>query len=143
MTIDWTAFAPWPALIGGGIIGVAASLLILANGQIAGISGIVGGLLRPMRGEVGWRMAFIAGMIVAPLIYMLIHPLPPISIDASYPLLIVGGLLVGVGTRYASGCTSGHGVCGLSRLSPRSLVATLAFMCAGFVTVLFVRHLAI
>ena len=143
MTIDWTAFAPWPALIGGGIIGVAASLLILANGQIAGISGIVGGLLRPTPGETGWRMAFIAGMIVAPLIYMLIHPLPPISIDASYPVLIVGGLLVGVGTRYASGCTSGHGVCGLSRLSPRSLVATLAFMCAGFVTVLFVRHLAI
>ena len=88
-------------------------------------------------------MVFIAGMIVAPLIYMLILSLPPISIDASYPVLIVGGLLVGVGTRYASGCTSGHGVCGLSRLSPRSLVATLAFMCAGFVTVLFVRHLAI
>ncbi len=141
MTIDWTAFAPWPALIGGAIIGAAASLLILANGRIAGISGIIGGLLRPMPGEMAWRMAFIAGLIVAPVIYMLVHPLPSISIDGSYPVLIVGGLLVGIGTRYASGCTSGHGVCGVSRLSVRSLVATLAFMCAGFVTVWFVRHL--
>src|SRR5664279_5113726 len=142
MTIDWTAFRPWSALLGGAIIGSAAAMLVLLNGRVAGISGIVGGLLRPASGDFNWRVAFIAGMIGAPLAYALIAPLPAIRIDAGYPSLIVAGALVGVGTRYASGCTSGHGVCGMSRLSPRSLMATLTFMGAGFVTVFVLRHLA-
>jgi len=140
MNIDWAAFTPWSAAIGGGVIGLAAALLVLINGQIAGISGIVGGLLRPRAGEFGWRLAFTAGLIAAPLAYALGGTRPTITIDAGYPVLVIAGLLVGVGTRYAGGCTSGHGVCGLSRLSPRSLVATLAFMGTGFATVFVVRH---
>jgi len=140
MNIDWAAFTPWSAAIGGGVIGLAAALLVLVNGQIAGISGIVGGLLRPRAGEFGWRLAFTAGLIAAPLAYALGGTRPTITIDAGYPVLVIAGLLVGVGTRYAGGCTSGHGVCGLSRLSPRSLVATLAFMGTGFATVFVVRH---
>lgn len=140
MTIDWTAFTPWSALLGGAIIGAAAAMLVLLNGRIAGISGIVGGLLRPASGDINWRVAFIAGLIGAPLAYALIAPLPAIRIDAGYPSLVVAGLLVGVGTRYASGCTSGHGVCGISRLSARSFIATLAFMAAGFGTALVLRH---
>jgi len=110
------------------------------NGRIAGISGIVGGLLRPAPGDVAWRLAFVAGLMAAPMLYMLAAKLPPIVIEASYPTLIVAGLLVGIGTRYGAGCTSGHGVCGVSRLSPRSLVATLSFIAAGFATVYVVRH---
>ena len=140
MNIDWAAFTPWSAAIGGGVIGLAAALLVLVNGRIAGISGIVGGMLRPSAGEFGWRLAFTAGLIAAPLAYALGGTRPTITIDAGYPVLVIAGLLVGVGTRYAGGCTSGHGVCGLSRLSPRSLVATLAFMGTGFATVFVVRH---
>jgi uncharacterized membrane protein YedE/YeeE len=140
MSIDWAAFTPWSAAIGGVVIGLAAALLVLVNGRIAGISGIVGGMLRPRAGEFGWRLAFAAGLIVAPLAYLLVGTQPTITIDAGYPVLVVAGLLVGLGTRYAGGCTSGHGVCGLSRLSPRSLAATLAFMAAGFATVYLVRH---
>lgn len=139
--IDWQAFTPWPALAGGVLIGVAAALFVLLNGRIAGISGIVGGLLRPARDDIAWRAAFVAGLISAPLLYALFAPLPALQIDADYGALVVAGLLVGLGTRYGSGCTSGHGVCGLSRLSPRSLVATLAFMAAGFLTVYVSRHL--
>jgi uncharacterized membrane protein YedE/YeeE len=116
-------------------------LFILFNGRIAGISGIVGGLLRPVVGDVIWRIVFVLGLLMAPLLYRLIAPLPTVQIDAGYPLLIIAGLLVGIGTRYGAGCTSGHGVCGLSRLSPRSGVATLAFMSVGFITVFVVRHL--
>ena len=105
-----------------------------------GISGIVGGLLRPTLPDAVWRVAFIAGLIVAPILYILFAQLPPIVIDAGYPTLVVAGVLVGVGTRFGSGCTSGHGVCGLSRASPRSLVATLVFMAAGFATVFVMRH---
>jgi len=140
MNIDWAAFTPGSAAIGGVVIGLAAALLVLVNGRIAGISGIVGGMLRPRAGEFSWRLAFTAGLIVAPIAYALIARQPAITIDAGYPVLVIAGLLVGIGTRYAGGCTSGHGVCGLSRLSPRSLVATLAFMAAGFVTVYIVRH---
>lgn len=139
--IDWAHFTPWTSLAGGVMIGTAAAMLLLLNGKIAGISGILGGLLRPRAGDIGWRVAFILGLVVAPLLYQLAAPLPSLQIDAGTPLLIVAGLLVGVGTRYGSGCTSGHGVCGLSRLSPRSLVATAAFMAAGCVTVFVVRHL--
>jgi uncharacterized membrane protein YedE/YeeE len=140
MNIDWTAFTPWSALIGGAIIGVAAAILALCNGRIAGISGIVGALLRPSFPGATWRVAFVAGLVLAPVAYALFRALPAVTIDAGYPILILAGLLVGVGTRYASGCTSGHGVCGLSRVSPRSIVATLTFMAAGFVTVYLVRH---
>ncbi len=140
MTIDWTHFTPWTSLVGGLMIGLAATLFLFFNGRIAGISGIVGGLLRPSNGDIGWRIAFIAGMVGAPLVYGLLLPLPNVRVDASMPILIVAGLLVGIGTRYGSGCTSGHGVCGLSRRSPRSMMATLAFMFAGFVTVYIVRH---
>lgn len=140
MTIDWSAYTPWPALAGGILIGMAAAWLILFNGRIAGISGILGGLFRPVRGDIAWRMAFIAGLLAAPLIYCLFFILPVLNIEAGNTALIIAGLLVGVGTRYGSGCTSGHGVCGLSRLSPRSLAATIIFMTCGFLTVFLLRH---
>lgn len=140
MTIDWSNFTPFAALAGGVLIAVATAMLLLLNGRIAGISGILGGLLRPQEGNLGWRLAFVIGLLLAPLAYGLFGGMPSIHVEASWPVLIVAGLLVGVGTRYASGCTSGHAVCGLSRLSPRSLAATLAFMAAGFVTVFVVRH---
>lgn len=141
MTIDWLHFTPGLSLIGGMLIGIASALFILGNGRIAGISGILGGLLRPARGDVGWRLAFVLGIVAAPAVYLLFAALPRPQVDAGFAELVVAGLLVGVGTRYGSGCTSGHGVCGLSRLSPRSLVATLAFMAAGFATVFVIRHL--
>ena len=140
MTIDWNAFTPWSALAGGVLIGIAAAMFVLLNGRIAGVSGIVGGLLKPVKGDVAWRVAFVLGLAGAPLIYALASAVPRPQIDAGYLALIVAGLLVGVGTRYGAGCTSGHGVCGLSRLSPRSLAATLAFMGMGFVTVFVLRH---
>ena len=139
--MDWAHFTPWTSLAGGVLIGTAAAMLLLLNGKVAGISGIVGGLLPPGAANIGWRVAFIAGLLVAPLLYQLATPLPAVQIDADTGLLVTAGLLVGLGTRYGSGCTSGHGVCGLSRLSPRSLIATAAFMAAGFVTVFIVRHL--
>ena len=142
MTIDWQAFTPWSALAGGALIGLAAALFLLLNGRIAGISGILGGLVAPRPGDIAWRVAFVGGLVAAPTVWALFHALPDTTIDASYPMLVVAGLLVGVGTRYGSGCTSGHGVCGLSRLSPRSLVATLAFMAAGFATVYIIRHVS-
>ncbi|MFI2810231.1 MULTISPECIES: YeeE/YedE family protein [Microbulbifer] len=141
MTIDWNAFTPWSALAGGALIGLATALLLVANGRIAGISGILGGLLARQPGETGWRLAFTLGLLGGPTLWLLFRDLPPIRIEAGLPVLVAAGLLVGIGTRYGSGCTSGHGVCGLSRLSPRSLVATLCFMGAGFVTVFVVRHL--
>jgi hypothetical protein len=141
MQIDWQHFTPWAALAGGILIGLAAAMLVLMNGRIAGISGILGGLLAPRIGDIGWRAAFVLGLVLAPLAYGLVAALPARQVDAGYPALVVAGLLVGVGTRYGSGCTSGHGVCGLSRLSPRSLAATLAFMGAGFATVFALRHL--
>ena len=141
MTVDWNAFTPWSSLAGGALIGLAAAMLALLNGRIAGISGVLGGLFKPVRGDIGWRMAFVAGLLSAPLLYLLggmeLRP----QIDAGYAALVLAGLLVGVGTRYGSGCTSGHGVCGLSRLSGRSLAATAAFMGAGFITVFVTRHL--
>lgn len=140
MTIDWLNFTPWSSLAGGILIGLAAAALLLLLGRIAGISGIVGGLLQPSKGDTGWRLAFVLGLLAAPAVYALFQPLPAIEVSTDLPVLLAAGLLVGVGTRYGSGCTSGHGVCGLSRLSPRSLAATLAFMAAGFATVYMVRH---
>lgn len=141
MTLDLASFTPWASLAGGVLIGVAAAMLALLNGRIAGISGIVGGLLSPRPQETSWRLSFVLGLMASPAVYAWGAPLPELSVQASGPWLVAAGLLVGIGTRYASGCTSGHGVCGLSRRSPRSLAATLAFMGAGFVTVFIVRHL--
>ena len=141
MSIAWNAFTPASALIGGAIIGAAAALFAVLNGRIAGVSGILGGLLRPQAGDISWRIAFVAGLVAAPLAWRLLAALPEIRVDASVPALVAAGLLVGVGTRYGGGCTSGHGVCGVSRLSPRSIIATLAFMATGFATVYVARHL--
>lgn len=144
MTIDWSHFTPWASLAGGMLLGVASAIFILVNGRILGISGILGGLLGPKPGDVSWRLAFLLGLLAAPASFALLAPagfLPAPRIDAGYGAVIAAGLLVGFGTRYGSGCTSGHGVCGLSRLSPRSLVATLAFMGTGFLTVFLIRHL--
>ena len=132
---------PWTSLLGGLLIGLAAATLLILNGRIAGISGIVGGLLRPGYGDASWRYAFVGGLAAAPLVYSRFAPLPVAQVDAGFPMLVIAGLLVGLGTRFGSGCTSGHGVCGVSRLSPRSLAATACFMAAGFVTVLVVRHI--
>jgi uncharacterized protein len=140
MTIDWAAFTPWESLAGGALIGVAAVAFAVLVGRVAGISGIIGGLLRPMPGDSNWRIAFLAGLVVAPLLYALVRPLPASRIEAPILLLVAGGLLVGWGSRMGSGCTSGHGVCGLARRSPRSLVATAAFMATGFATVFLARH---
>ena len=141
MNVDWNAFTPWSAVAGGVIIGLAAAMFVLLNGRIAGISGLLGGLLRPAGGGIGYRAAFIAGLVGAPLLYALFAQLPRLQIDTGYGGLVVAGLLVGLGTRYASGCTSGHGVCGIARLSPRSFAATGTFMAAGFATVFVLRHL--
>ena len=141
MSVDWNPFTPWSALAGGVLIGIAAAMFALLNGRIAGISGVIGGLLKPTPGDVAWRAAFVVGLLSAPLVYSLFAVLPEPQIAAPSGALVLAGLLVGLGTRYGSGCTSGHGVCGLSRLSPRSLVATATFMGAGFVTVFVIRHL--
>ena len=141
MILDWNAFTPVSALLGGTLIGLAAAAFLLLNGRIAGISGIVGGLLTPRSGDIGWRLAFVAGLLVAPLAWLLTGAAAVIEIDASYPILIAAGLMVGISTRYGGGCTSGHGVCGVSRLSPRSIVATFCFMATGFTTVFVIRHL--
>lgn len=138
--MDWNAFNPFGALAGGALIGLASLLLLLLIGRIAGISGILGGLLRPHRRDVSWRLLFIAGMLLAPVVYRAAGGELEVHLQAGTGTLILAGLLVGVGTRYGAGCTSGHGVCGLSRLSPRSLVATLCFMAAGFLSVFVVRH---
>ena len=140
MTIDWYNFTPWTALAGGALIGLAASLFAVMNGRVAGISGLLGSLLE--RGEgLGKKALFLLGVLLAPLLWQLFSHLPASEINSGWLALSVAGLLVGIGTRYGSGCTSGHGVCGLSRLSPRSLAATLTFMAAGFATVFVLRHL--
>jgi hypothetical protein len=141
MTIDWQHFTPWASLLGGTLIGLATLIFILFNGRIAGISSIIGGLIKPSLQDIGWRIAFLLGLLVSPLLWQLFIALPTIEIQANNPLLIVSGLLVGIGTRFGAGCTSGHGICGLSRLSPRSIVATACFMLTGFLTVYIARHL--
>jgi uncharacterized membrane protein YedE/YeeE len=144
MNIDWAHFTPFASLAGGVILGLASAIFILVNGRILGISGILGGLLPPKAGDTTWRVFFLLGMLAAPTVFHAVVPAQYITaprIDATEWMVIAAGLLVGIGTRYASGCTSGHGVCGLSRLSPRSLVATLSFMGAGFVMVYVLRHI--
>lgn len=141
MQIDWNHFTPWSSLAGGVLLGLASALFVLFSGRLLGISGILGGVIRPRGGDIGWRLAFLAGLLVAPAVWSLFAMPEPPRIEAGGTVLLLAGLLVGWGTRYGSGCTSGHGVCGLSRLSPRSMVATLAFMATGFATVFVVRHL--
>jgi len=146
MNLDWAHFTPWASLAGGIILGLASAIFILVNGRILGISGILGGLMPPKGGDTFWRVAFILGLFTAPTVFHAVVPAEFITaprIDAAELTVVAAGLLVGIGTRYASGCTSGHGVCGLSRLSPRSLVATASFMFAGFVMVYVMRHLTI
>lgn len=141
MTIDWQNFTPWASLAGGLLIGLAAGVLALRSGRILGVSGLVAGLFET---DDEWRarLALIAGLVAAPVLLGLVAPLAAPALDAGWLAVIGGGLLVGFGTRLAGGCTSGHGVCGLSRLSPRSMVATGVFMAAAVVTVFVVRHLA-
>ncbi|MCX5539912.1 YeeE/YedE family protein [Paraburkholderia sp. CNPSo 3076] len=141
MSLDLAHFTPYASFAGGLMIGAAAALFVLVNGRIAGISGLLGGLLPGADGERGVNAAFVIGLVAAPLLWRLRAALPAMQIDASMLTLVVAGLLVGVGTRYGSGCTSGHGVCGIARGSRRSFVATGAFMAAGFATVFAVRHL--
>ena len=140
MTIDWIHFSPVSALAGGALIGLAAAWLVLAEGRTLGASGFLGGLLPPRVGDWPWRAKAILGLVVAPFVARFLFETPSPTIEAGPTTLVAGGLLVGIGTRLANGCTSGHGVCGLARLSPRSLAATLAFMAAGFATVFVVRH---
>ncbi|MFO3904901.1 YeeE/YedE family protein [Enterobacter hormaechei] len=134
MIIDFAHFTPLSSFGGGVLIGLAAILLIHFCGRIAGISGIVAGMLAKKTRTEGWRIAFLAGLIGSPLLFSLFFPLPAITVQTSWPMIIVAGLLVGIGSRLGSGCTSGHGVCGLSRFSKRSLAATLTFMAVGVVT---------
>lgn len=141
MSIDWVSFTPWSALAGGALIGLAAAIFALANGRVAGISGLLGSLLQRNAEGRGEKAAFAVGLLLAPLLWGLFRALPAVHFEVGGLGLIVAGLLVGIGTRYGSGCTSGHGVCGISRLSPRSLVATLCFMASGFATVFVLRHL--
>ena len=141
MSIDWFHFTPYASLAGGLLIGVAVALFLIFNGRVAGISGIVGGFLRPQAGDVAWRIAFAAGLILAPVLYAGVAVAPEIRIDAGWLTVAAAGLMAGAGTSYGAGCTSGHGVCGVARLSPRSIVATLIFMATGFLTVFVTRHL--
>lgn len=140
MQIDWLAFSPWQALAGGLLIGAAAWGLWQSLGRIAGISGMLGGLCSKAA-DWDWRLAFVVGLLAAPWLYQCFAPLPPMAVSQDWQLLILAGLLVGFGSRYGSGCTSGHGVCGLARGSVRSLVATLIFMAAAMATLYVSRQL--
>jgi len=141
MNVDWLNFTPWSSLAGGALIGLAASLFVVANGRIAGISGLIGSLLQRGSEGAGEKSLFLLGLLIAPLLWGLFAALPQIEFQSGGVGLIAAGVLVGIGTRYGSGCTSGHGVCGISRLSPRSMVATACFMFSGFTTVFVLRHL--
>ena len=144
MQMDWSHFTPWSSLAGGVLTGLSASAMVVLLGRVTGISGIVGRLLQAPtwrdQSQWAWRLAFVAGLVAAPLLWRWFAPLPPMQMPTSVPWVVVAGLLVGFGTRLGSGCTSGHGVCGISRLSGRSMVATVIFMAAGAATVFIVRH---
>jgi uncharacterized membrane protein YedE/YeeE len=140
MQIDWVHFTPGSALTGGALIGLSAAWLLLVDGRILGVSGALGGLVTPRRGDVLWRFALLLGLLVSPALAHLFGTVGA-GVSTNLPTLLAAGLLVGFGTRLGKGCTSGHGVCGLARLSPRSAVATGAFMASGFLTVFVVRHI--
>ncbi len=135
MVIDWANFTPWSAAIGGLLIGLAVTLLLIFNGRIAGISGILAGVLKPIKDDTAWKIAFVLGIIVAPLLFTFFAYSPEVKITTSIPVLIVAGLFVGFGTRLGGGCTSGHGICGMARFSRRSIVAVFIFMAVAFITV--------
>ncbi|MEA9604108.1 MULTISPECIES: YeeE/YedE family protein [unclassified Polynucleobacter] len=142
MQIDWISFTPIPSLIGGMILGVAAALYMLLHGRILGISGIVSGLLNPQKGDVDWRVSIVLGILSAPVLAAVMLDLHAIQvIDTDWFSIMAAGLLVGFGAQYGSGCTSGHGICGLSRLSPRSMAATMLFMSSGFMATFIIRHI--
>lgn len=141
MNVDWANFTPWSALAGGALIGLAVALFALANGRVAGISGLLGSVLQRSAEGRGEKALFLLGLLLAPLLWLAFADLPLVRFEGGTLSLVAAGLLVGLGTRYGSGCTSGHGVCGVSRLSPRSLVATLCFMASGFATVFVLSHL--
>jgi uncharacterized membrane protein YedE/YeeE len=141
MTVDWANFTPGASLVGGALIGMAAGILILGAGRVMGASGILGGALALRTGDVAWRLWLIAGLFLAPTILSLASTTRGPLIEASWPVLVVAGLFVGFGTRLGSGCTSGHGICGVSRLSARSFAATATFMASGFATVFIARHI--
>jgi uncharacterized protein len=140
MTLDWAHFTLLQSLGGGLLIGLAAGALVLGMGRILGAAGIVGGIVDPRPGDVGWRASLILGLLLAPTALSFLTTVKAPAIESSWPTLIVAGLLVGFGTRLGSGCTSGHGICGVSRLSPRSIAATALFMASGFATVFIIRH---
>lgn len=144
MQIDWLHFTPWTSLLGGVLLGIAAAVLFLNSGHILGITGILEGILAPKQADSPWRFAFLLGLLASPLAAKFFLPADLMHmprVDANWAMVIVAGVLVGYGTRWGAGCTSGHGICGLSRLSVRSLVATLSFMGTGFITVFVIRHL--
>ncbi|MEY0765466.1 MULTISPECIES: YeeE/YedE family protein [Providencia] len=143
MTIDWANFTPLSAAVGGVLIGLAAAILLVFNGRIAGISGILGGLLKPTKGDTAWKVAFIIGLMSAPMLFTWLVYTPEVNIATSTPILVLAGLFVGFGSRLGSGCTSGHGICGMARLSRRSIVAVLLFMIVAFVTVALANHFGI
>lgn len=136
-----TEFTPWASLGGGVLIGIAAILLMAIHGRIAGMTGILSGILPPLGSDWSWRLAFLGGSIAAPAIFLALGGTVPFAVPVSTGALVIGGLIVGVGVFFGSGCTSGHGVCGMARLSPRSIVATCVFMIATFVTVFITRHI--
>lgn len=140
MQIDWAHFSPAIGVAGGAMIGLSAGLTMLLIGRVAGISGVLWGLVQPRRGDWDWRVAFLLGLFAAPLIIGLVKAPAAPNFDAGFGTIAVGGLLVGFGARLGSGCTSGHGVCGLSRLSLRSLAATITFMASAMATVFLIRH---
>ena len=139
MRIDWSHFTPLESLGGGLLIGLAAAAFMIVHGRIMGVSGILGGIVRPLKGDFLWRATFMLGLIAAPFIARLVGLLPEAQIEGSLVQLVIAGLLVGIGTALGSGCTSGHGVCGIARLSPRSIVATMLFVGSGMATVWAVR----
>ena len=147
MQVDWLHFSPWQALAGGALIGLASAFLLLATGRIAGVSGIIGGLLRLDSHDTGWRLAFVAGLLATPILWEFLVPAglpaPRLIVESVGQLLpfALGGVLVGLGTQLANGCTSGHGVCGLARFSRRSLVAVAIFMGSAMAVVFITRHL--
>ncbi|EKT65141.1 YeeE/YedE family protein [Providencia burhodogranariea] len=135
MSIDWVNFTPWSAAAGGLLIGLAVVVLLIFNGRIAGISGILGGILKPTAGDTAWKVAFILGIMIAPVLFTFFIYAPEVTMTANTPIIIIAGLLVGFGTRLGGGCTSGHGICGMARLSRRSIVAVVTFMIVAFITV--------
>ena len=134
-------FTPVSALIGGGLIGLSTAILLAVNGRLAGISGIMAGLVTPVRDDAMWRILFIVGLFGGAAAWLLVTGGPVVAFDVGWPVIVIGGLLTGIGTRIGTGCTSGHGVCGIARLSPRSIVATVTFVAVGALTVFISRHM--